>query len=604
MQLLTKLPGKHYFISIFIIGAALFGTFSAVIYRHYDDAQRLNEIAFHDYEIARQTRLLLFNLLNMETGVRGYLLTGRKRFIEPYSVGINALPGQISAIRDLTKTETDKELEVSSWLEEIEKFHTTLVLQMRAYNQGGRHAFSPVLIEKQRQQMDVLREKLETRIVQRLKKLQLQLNEAKTEQQSFTYILILGTVLAIGAMLLATLIILGLIAHTQRAGQETAVAEERFRLVMNGVNDGVYDFNFQNRTIYYSPAYRTMLGYTEDEFPDSLASFNDALHPDDAEAAQETFRRYKTRESDTYINMFRMRHKNDSWIWVLSRGVGFWDANGRMTRLTGTHTDITEHKKREEELAQVSAEMETFIYVASHDLRSPLVNLKGFTGEIQHALDRLKPVIDSVRSGLPAAEQTIILEAFDTDIPEALAFIEKSTDRMDTLTNAVLDLSRIGRREYRAEPVDSAAVIQKCLDAQAYEITRNETEVFCHDLPTVVSDPLALEQIFGNLIDNAVKYLDLERKGKITISARETAAGTIFAVEDNGRGILEADKQKIFEMFRRARNTDDVRGAGLGMAFVKASVRRLGGTIWVDSTFGSGSVFYVRLPKIPLYTVT
>ena len=268
-----------------------------------------------------------------------------------------------------------------------------------------------------------------------------------------------------------------------------------------------------------------------------------------------------------------------------------------MTRLIGTHTDITEQKKREERLSQLNDEMETFTYIASHDLRSPLVNLRGFARELRQAVDSIKPVTERMMGQLLEDERTILKRALEDDIPEALRFIESATQRMDTLTTAVLDLSRIGRREYSNEVVDVEAIVQKCLNALNYEISLGGTKVTCEELPVVMSDPLALEQVFSNLLDNAVKYLDPARPGEISITVRETSSDIIFAVQDNGRGIAEYDRQKVFEIFRRARNTGDVRGLGMGMAFVKATVQKLGGAIWCDSHLGSGTTFYVRLPK-------
>jgi signal transduction histidine kinase len=113
----------------------------------------------------------------------------------------------------------------------------------------------------------------------------------------------------------------------------------------------------------------------------------------------------------------------------------------------------------------------------------------------------------------------------------------------------------------------------------------------------LVTDPVALEQIFSNLIDNAVKYLKPGRTGRIDIGCLETGRDYIFSVRDNGRGIEAEDGQKVFHIFRRARNTGDVRGLGLGMAFVKATLRKLNGGIWFDSTLDEGTTFFISLPK-------
>ncbi len=597
MRVLKKIPGRQYYVSIFIIGAALFVTFSTVIYRRYDEAQRLSNWALYNYEVNRQSRLLMLDLLDMETGVRGYLLSGKRHFLQPYNVAIKNLPLQIKRLRELTKNDQNSTEEINSWLKQMEDFENILIAQLKQYNEGHWNKVSPSVLERQKYRMDKLRDMLEDHIKRRLDRLQVQIDASKLEQRNFLYIMIIGTVLAVGAMLMGTLVILALAARSQTAAQEIAAAEERLITVMNGLNDGVYDLNPQTGVIHYSPALKTMLGYSNAEFPNTLESFNSILHPEDAEATWAALGRYERREVDHYTNILRMRHKNGSWRWILSRAVGFWDKGGRLNRLIGMHTDITEQKKREEQLGQLNSEMETFTYIASHDLRSPLVNLKGFAREIQHSMDTVKPVIEKVTRGLSDADQQVLKRAFDADIPEALRFIEKATQRMDTLTTAMLDLSRIGRREYVQERVDVQAIVNKCLDAQAYEISNKAVTVECAKLPWVSSDPLALEQVFSNLLDNAVKYLDPKRPGRISIGSQEAATDVVFSVADNGRGIGENDKQKVFEIFKRARNTEDVRGIGMGMAFVKATMHKLGGSIWFDSKLGEGSSFYLRLPK-------
>src|SRR5262249_1661942 len=110
MQLLAKIPSKHYFVSIFVIGTMLFIAFSMVIYRNYDNAQNLNVLVFHDYEVIRQNRLLLFDLLNMETGVRGYLLTGKKQFLSPYDEGSKGIPRETDSLRNLLRNEKEERI--------------------------------------------------------------------------------------------------------------------------------------------------------------------------------------------------------------------------------------------------------------------------------------------------------------------------------------------------------------------------------------------------------------------------------------------------------------------------------------------------------------
>jgi signal transduction histidine kinase len=267
-----------------------------------------------------------------------------------------------------------------------------------------------------------------------------------------------------------------------------------------------------------------------------------------------------------------------------------------MVRLVGAHTDITEQKLRELELEQLNSDLEGFTYIASHDLRAPLVNLRGFASEVEHAVREVDASIDRAKEALSPEDAVRLERAFRKEVPESLHFIKAAVERMDKLTSAIADMSRIGRREYRHGKIDCNDVVARCIASLAHEINKKDVRVEYGNLPVVISDPLAVEQIFGNLLDNAVKYLNPDRAGTIRIEAKQYANETVFTVSDNGRGIAEGDHRKVFEVFRRAGNSGDVRGSGMGMAYVAATLRKLGGRIWLESKLGQGTSFHFSLP--------
>jgi len=251
-------------------------------------------------------------------------------------------------------------------------------------------------------------------------------------------------------------------------------------------------------------------------------------------------------------------------------------------------------QERTAALTRANDEIQRFAYIVSHDLRSPLVNVMGFTSELEATLEPLRKFIAA-----DAPDQMLrkdAKQAVDADIPEAVGFIRASTAKMDRLINAILKLSREGRRELNPEPVDlgkllgqAAASVQHQLDevGASIELPRQP--------PTIVTDRLALEQVVGNLLDNAVKYLSPGRIGKIALNASQKGSRIRLDVVDNGRGIAAQDHERVFELFRRA-GTQDKPGEGIGLAHVRALVRRLGGDITVSSELGRGSTFHIDLP--------
>ncbi len=264
--------------------------------------------------------------------------------------------------------------------------------------------------------------------------------------------------------------------------------------------------------------------------------------------------------------------------------------------------------ERTADLREANDEIQRFAYIISHDLRSPLVNIMGFTSELEQLRgDIFKRIasLSRVAALVPSAAEDAgdnaepDLEGADKqladDFSEALGFIKSSISKMDRLISAILHLSREGRREFSPERINMRELIEGMATTVAHQAAEADTQIRIGALPDIVSDRLAMEQIFSNLIDNALKYLQPGMPGDIEIRGRTKLGFAVFDVVDNGRGIEPKDHQRVFDLFRRA-GTQDKPGQGIGLAHVRALVRRLGGTISVASELNQGSTFTVTLP--------
>lgn len=260
--------------------------------------------------------------------------------------------------------------------------------------------------------------------------------------------------------------------------------------------------------------------------------------------------------------------------------------------------------ERTADLREANEEIQRFAYIVSHDLRSPLVNIMGFTSELEELRNdifrRIATLARAASDAPPPAEGAEPeLEGADRqlseDFSEALGFIKSSIGKMDRLISAILNLTREGRREFVPVPIDARELIENIVSTLAHQAAEADATIHIEPLPTLVSDRLALEQIFSNLIDNAIKYLKPGVPGEIAIRARTKLGFAIFEITDNGRGIDPKDHQRIFDLFRRA-GAQDRPGQGIGLAHVRALVRRLGGTMSVASELDQGSTFTITLP--------
>ncbi|MGP9821114.1 CHASE domain-containing protein [Salinarimonas sp. NSM] len=252
---------------------------------------------------------------------------------------------------------------------------------------------------------------------------------------------------------------------------------------------------------------------------------------------------------------------------------------------------------RTAELTAANEEIQRFAYIVSHDLRAPLVNVMGFTAELETVRADVEAFLAEVAEKAPEIASEDARRAIETDLPEALGFIRASTQKMDRLINAILKLSREGRRVLSAEPVALAEIVESLRESLAHQLVERDATIEIGPLPTITSDRLALEQIIGNVVENAVKYLDPARPGLIRVTAQDAGPEVRLAVADNGRGISQTDFERIFDLFRRA-GRQDVPGEGIGLAHTRALVRRLGGAIDVASIAGEGSTFTITLPKV------
>lgn len=253
-------------------------------------------------------------------------------------------------------------------------------------------------------------------------------------------------------------------------------------------------------------------------------------------------------------------------------------------------------EERTVDLQRANEEIQRFAYIVSHDLRSPLVNVMGFTSELDAARKPLLAMIEKAEAEAPDLVSEDAKLAAREDLPEAIGFIRTSTQKMDRLINAILKLSREGRRTIAPEHVDTRAMVQAIADSLKHRTDEIGADIRIADtLPALVTDRLALEQIFSNLIENATKYLKAGRPGIITVSGTRERGRAIFEITDNGRGIDPKDHQRIFDLFRRS-GSQDQPGEGIGLAHVRSLAYRLGGVIDVESELGEGATFRLSLP--------
>lgn len=260
-----------------------------------------------------------------------------------------------------------------------------------------------------------------------------------------------------------------------------------------------------------------------------------------------------------------------------------------------------ERKHAEEErerlleiLAAKNEELESIMHVSYHDLRSPLVNIQGYSTELNYSCKQVIELLGEIKASEETKEK--ILKVLQKDIPDALEYIISGTNKIDMLLGGLLKLSRLGRTVIKIQYLDMNALVQDVINNMQHQINQSKVIVTVDKLPACLGDAGQVSQVFTNLLDNAVKYIDPVRKGKIKISGRVKKGNSIYSVKDNGIGIASEHQDRIFEIFHRLNPTGRVTGEGLGLTIIMRILNGHKGKIWVKSEPEKGSKFFVSLP--------
>ncbi|MFV1967420.1 MAG: ATP-binding protein [Pirellulaceae bacterium] len=263
--------------------------------------------------------------------------------------------------------------------------------------------------------------------------------------------------------------------------------------------------------------------------------------------------------------------------------------------ITELETKAAELQRSNRELERSNRDLQDFAYVVSHDLRAPLVNIQGFSKELALSCERLRSVLaKKPASDVERGELSVLL---DEEIPEALEFITTSSTRMDSLLSGVLQFSRVARAAQTIRQLDMNHMLSEIVPSLRCAIEQAGAAVRVDTLPPCRGDEIQINQVFTNLLDNALKYLDPVRPGAIRVSGEERSRKVVYRIEDNGVGIPAEHQDAIYELFHRL-DVHRGTGEGVGLTIIRRILDRHGGNIWVESEPGKGSRFFVSLPNV------
>ena len=382
-----------------------------------------------------------------------------------------------------------------------------------------------------------------------------------------------------------------------RADRELQESLDRYRVVVDSLNEGLAIVAEDQRFSFVNDRLARMLGYEATEILGQFHTF--LLVEEDIEAME---RRQRIRAKGARDNYeIRMKKKNGDKLHVLLSVAPVEDLQGRPLASPVLVTDISERKQvereREEllvELKQKNKELETLVYVASHDLRSPLVNIQGFSQRLHKALDELGRRLEGAQdlAGLREA----LLPLLQERMPAALEYIRASGVKMDAIINGLLHLSRAGRMVLRVDTLNMDQLLKSCAASMAFQLQSAQGAFHMEALPACRADSAQIAQVFSNLLDNAIKYRNPVRPLRVRVSGQVQGELAVYSVADNGLGIPEEHRERVWDIFQRLDPGGATAGEGLGLTLVRRMVERNGGRIWVEASAEKGCLFKVELP--------
>jgi PAS domain S-box-containing protein len=372
------------------------------------------------------------------------------------------------------------------------------------------------------------------------------------------------------------------ITQQRRAEKACRESEERLVLAQQAGRVGVFDWDLATNRAVWTSQLEDIYGLPRGGFEANYETWASRVQPEDLERLKTFFREWFQSDRNEDQWEYRLTHPEKGMLWISSRARLIRDETGRPVRMIGTSLDITERRNAEEalrlrsfQLEAANAELESFAYSISHDLRAPLRAIDGFAGMIIQDYE----------------------DSMDKELKRRFDVIRKNAQRMARLIDDLLTITRLGRHVFVRDLVDMEKTVWEAWAELCQSFPENRAELVVDSLPPASADRVLLKQVVLNLLSNAMKFTRSRKDARIEAGSYPEEKGTVYFIRDNGVGFNMKYADKLFRIFQRLHDSAQFEGTGVGLAIVQRAIRRHGGRVWAEGKENEGATFYFSLPN-------
>ncbi|MDB5271841.1 MAG: domain S-box protein [Chitinophagaceae bacterium] len=527
----------------------------------------------HTNEVLYRSEQLLYTLTSLEAAQRGYSLTGKTDFLIPYATEQDSVASQISYLFLLTADNPRQH-------ERVTKLHA-LIRQKLLFNAqvitlrktDVQQSIALISSLKGKYLMDVVK-KTFTEFISEEKTL-LEQRTLENQKQTAKFNLLFIATLSITMLIL--LILFYTIYINLRARKKV---EKELRGAMADVQDlydnapcGYHSLSSDGTVLEINHTLLKWLGYMREEII-GRKKIHELLSLDSIAIFQHHFPLFQ-QQGFIYNVEFNFLRKDGTPLPVILNSSAILDEQGKFIKSRSTTFDYTEQKLAKDKINTLNQELEAFTYTVSHDLRSPLRSITGYTQILQEDFSR----------------------QLEGEGKRLIEVIIKSTRRMGQLIDDLLSFSQLGRKELLHNDIDMNLLVKQLVRELSEQARKHSLEINLHPLHPCHGDYKMIRQVWNNLLSNALKYSEKRENIRLEIASYIEEGETCYYVKDNGAGFDMQFVHKLFGVFQRLHRINEFEGTGVGLAIVKRIVTRHAGRVWAEGKLNEGAIFYFSIPN-------